>query len=136
MSYKLKDKIIVTEEFLNELITKSWQDAEAIQQQIDNIDTSTKLGSEVARLLKNTCTNYYVFIGCLEALNGKESAEQEDTQELCSLVPCEDVLAISMEPEETKITSPETVDNFEPFEYFVDFDEPSGEPLSDQDLYS
>jgi hypothetical protein len=141
MEYNLKDKIEITEEFLNDLIAKNWQEVEALQQQIANIDTSSKLGTAVAKLLKNTCTNYYVLIGCLETLAESPDAELEaQEQEIESEVTNDTVTTEStvddvIEPEITQLADVETNANFEPFEYFVDFDEPSGEPISDQDLY-
>ena len=145
MEYSLKDKIEVTEEFLNELIIKNWQEAEALQQQIANIDTSTKLGVEVVKVLKNTCTSYYVLIGCLETLveNPKTDIEvyERETEleatdnDVVHELTANDVVE-TVEPEATQVDNVETNADFEPFEYFVDFDEPSGEPISDQDLYS
>lgn len=142
MNYTLKEKITVTEDFINELISKSWQETETIQQQIANIDTSTRLGAEVAKLLKNTCTTYYVLIGCLEALLenpeviDSEAVEQPVVQNNAESEAIEDELAAEYTPYKgTSNAQIITTDNFEPFEYFVDFDEPSGEPLSDKDLY-
>ena len=142
MNFELKHKITVTEDFLNELIMKSWQDAEAIQQQIANIDTSTSLGVEVVNLLRNTCTSYYVLAGCLEALvenpeiSYNKMAEREGSQVQFEPESCTDSSAVYTSTAEEKAKSIETTHNFEPFEYFVDFDEPSGEPISDQDLYN
>jgi hypothetical protein len=143
MKYNLKDKIEVTEEYLNELISKSWQEAESIQQQIANIDTSTQLGAEVVRLLNNTCTNYYVLIGCLESLaegNMPKPAVEitnkvNPMQDATELEIPQDSLSIDYLPVDTRNGSVENDTDFEPFEYFVDFDEPSGEPLSDEDIY-
>lgn len=141
MEYNLKDKIVVDETFISDLIAKNWQEVESLQQQVANIDTSTKLGAKMAELLKNTCTSYYVLIGCLENLaDGAEvspvdlPAEPEvksnpqlepdfEFGEVEILVDSDDLYRV---PEE----------DFEPFEYFVDFDEPTGEPLTDKDLYN
>lgn len=141
MEYSLRDKIEVTEEFLNDLIAKNWQEVEAIQQQIANIDTSSKLGASVAKLLKNTCTNYYVLIGCLETLAENPETvldvhEQETELEAANgIVTTEPTVDDTIELKVTQVDNVETNTDFEPFEYFVDFDEPSGEPISDQDLY-
>jgi hypothetical protein len=142
MNYNLKDKLEVTEELLNDLITKSWQEAEALQQQAANIDTSTQLGVEVVRLLKNTCTNYYVLIGCLEALaenteihSTSVDAEPETVQDTAVQELYDDQEKIEPGPGEVSVPGAENINDFEPFEYFVDFDEPSGEPISDKDLY-
>ncbi len=141
MEYNLKDKIEVTEEFLNDLIVKNWQEVEALQQQIANIDTSSKLGTDIAKLLKNICTNYYVLIGCLETLAdnpdaGLEVHAQETEPEITTDVVATDPTADDViEPEALQVNDLESNADFEPFEYFVDFDEPSGDPISDQDLY-
>jgi hypothetical protein len=135
------NKIEVTNDFLTELIDKSWQESEAIQQQISNIDDSTKLGSDVIKLLKNTRTAYYVLIGCLETLAENpntvleapatelEATAAQNTQEQ------ETAVETTYIDEQKNISDLDTTVNFEPFEYFVDFDEPSGAPISDQDLY-
>ena len=146
MNYNLKEKIEVNEEFLTDLIAKSWQESEAIQQQAANIDTSTKLGAEVARLLKNACTNYYVLIGCLEALTESTSIDCYNTcnkidVDMPQIVDEPDKLEAEQELEsESEDSLIPTMNNelnaeFEPFEYFVDFDEPAGAPLTDDDLY-
>ena len=144
MEYNLKDKIVVDETFISDLIAKNWQEVESLQQQAANIDTSTKLGAEIEKLLKNTCTNYYVLIGCLENLaDGAEVTSVE--------VPAE-----AVEPEVKSDPQPESdfefgeakilvdsddlyrvpEEDFEPFEYFVDFEDPVGDPLTDKDLYN
>lgn len=142
MEYNLKDKIEITEEFLNNLIAKNWQEVEAIQQQIANIDTGSKLGANVAKLLKNTCTNYYVLIGCLETLVENPETELEVHNQETESETANDIMTTELtvneviEPKVAQVDNVETNADFEPFEYFVDFDEPSSEPISDQDLYS
>lgn len=141
MQYNLKEKIEITEEFLNELIAKSWQETETIQQQIANISTNTKLGEEVVKLLKNTCTSYYVLIGCLETLleNSKHGkvyeVEPNTLQDVTELKDVNEYTVQENNSSKTLNLQTEATADFEPFEYFVDFEEPSGEPLSDQDLY-
>ena len=141
MEYSLKDKIEVTEEFLTDLIAKNWQETEALQQQIANIDTSTQLGAEVAKILKNTCTNYYVLIGCLETLvenpETELDAHEQETEPKAAndIVTTEPTVNDVIAQEVVQVDDAETNVDFEPFEYFVDFDEPSGSPISDQDLY-
>lgn len=141
MQYNLKEKIIVTKEFLNELISKSWQDTDALAQQAANIDTSTNLGAAVAKFLKNTCTNYYILIGCLETLaenpdiDNTERTEIETLQNTIQPEVFEEPTIIEGEPNEALSLLAGHSEDFEPFEYFVDFDEPAGDPLSDEDLY-
>jgi len=146
-TYELKDKIKITKDFLNDLEVKSWQDIEHLQHQIENIET-TKENIALVQLLKNLLTSYYVFIGGLENLTSDASLAAED----CAVpnAPVETpVVEVAVEPKVTadielnyEASYDEVPDNtkihstdFEPFEYFVDFDEPSGEPISDEDLY-
>lgn len=138
MSYNLKDKIKVTEEFLVDLITKSWQDAEALQRQADNIDTDTTIGYEVVKALQNISTAHYVLAGCLEEIADKfnDSCLYTITDASVATEATPSLSEPAEEPDETlsTVSIDEAVD-FEPFEYFIDFDEPSGDPISDHDLY-
>lgn len=137
MQYNLKDKIEVTDEFLNELISKSWQEADILKQQIANININTSRGSEVAKLLKNTCTSYYVLIGCLEELLCKEEISFDKLENPAAEPVVQSIEEPALESDDF-ITTPIDVDIddvSEPFEYFVDFDEPIGDPISDEDLY-
>lgn len=138
----LKDKIAVTKEFLNELETKSWQEIEHLQNQIANIE-DTQENLQLIQLLKNLLTSYYVFTGGLENFTDIKAvykipeftnnvyAEKElptVKSEIKTDLYDDDMLEVSStnSPESPKI---------EPFEYFIDFDEPSGDPISDEDLY-
>ena len=139
MDYDLKDKIQVTPELLGELANKGWQEIEQLQAQIANIETNRKSSSLIA-LLKNLLTSYYVFVGGIENLD-KVATEQSifDDQEIKKDFLLPDDLATKEEKTAIKVSKPDYAANtgsFEPFEYFVDFDEPSGEPLSDEDLYN
>jgi hypothetical protein len=135
MEYNLKDKIEVNNEFISDLTAKSWQEVEALQQQIANIDMSTRLGNEVVKALRSVCTGYYVLIGCLEALT--EAEETDTIEDKPEGILDEPVL--DTDDSEDFLTAPivkEASADFEPFEYFVDFDEPTGLPLADEDLYN
>lgn len=142
-TYNLKDKIQVTSEFLSNLEAKSWQEIEHLQAQIANIEVDQK-SAPLINLLKNLLTSYYVFAGGLENL----SSEPIPTDIAYAEKPEEKVLPLADVKLETPIEDPPiedpirdlsddniVTDTFEPFEFFVDFDEPSGEPLSDEDLY-
>ena len=114
---------------------------EYLQNQVINIE---KENSEVLQLLNNLLTSYYVFIGGIENLIDKPiisvkpavelTKEKEDTPQ--------EIIINKSEPEffednmtfEDEVAKQEELD-FEPFEYFVDFEEPTGEPISDEDLY-
>lgn len=140
--YCLKDKILITKEFLADLESKGWQEIEGLQSQIANIEANSE-NTTLIQLLKNLLTSYYVFIGGLENL----SSGNADFAATISEVPlnvtkevytdkAETDLSIIKEPEADLYPQEVLKDNsFEPFEYFVDFDEPTGEPLSDEDLY-
>jgi hypothetical protein len=161
MGIVLKDKIKIDKNFIDDLIAKSWQDSESIQNQIDSIEVDSAVAAKTVKLLKDLLTSYYVFTGCLENIENEsiEVAEPIKATEPKVIVPKKPV-AIPEEPVEVKtpefvipadeidITAPVTNFNStyndtvytdiasEPFEYFVDFDEPTGEPLTDDDLYN
>ena len=137
MNIVLKDKIKIDNNFVNDLIAKSWQDSESLQNQIDSIEVNSPQAAKVVKLLKDLLTSYYVFTGCLENIehepvNGTELATE----------PMEEPISIPEEPAYENTSDLDMLDEFdkeptnEPFEYFVDFDEPIGEPLTDDDLYN
>lgn len=145
MEYTLKDKIPVTKEFLEELTNKGWQDIEHLQAQIaniDNIEENTKL----IQLFKNLLTSYYIFVGGLENLDSEnitvkklELAKEPTVIEMPAEKTTRDT-EMAKDPLLDTIVFDEpikkaTSDDIEPFEYFVDFDEPVGDPWTDDDLY-
>ena len=140
MEYSLKDKIIITKDFLNDLEVRSWQEIENLQNQITNIEP-TDYNSKVIQLLKSLLTSYYVFAGGLENLNSEEimtmvpKQVEEPSLEIEVVIPKPEAYDIdTFEPVSlSKEIDQEVVD---PFEYFVDFDDPVGEPLTDDDLYN
>ena len=140
MGIVLKDKIKVDKNFIDDLITKSWQDSESIQNQINSIEVDSAVATKTVKLLKDLLTSYYVFTGCLENI------ENESIDGIMKTEPVPvTVEAPKVAPEEpVKVATPK-IDilpeldyetEAEPFEYFVDFDEPTGEPLTDDDLYN
>lgn len=143
MNIVLKDKIKVDKNFINDLIAKSWEDSESIQNQIDSIEIDSEVAAKAVKLLKDLLTSYYVFTGCLENLENEPIEVVEPIKAIEPEVIVPEKLAII--PEEPVKVMPD-IDIFseldtdeadsEPFEYFVDFDEPVGEPLTDDDLYN
>jgi hypothetical protein len=139
MSIVLKDKIRVDTNFINDLIAKSWEESESIQNQIDSIEVDSDTAVKVVKLLKELLTGYYVFTGCLENLANEPI---DITKAEPAPVMAEAPKAIPKGP--AKMVAPNAdilpeldyESEAEPFEYFVDFDEPTGEPLTDDDLYS
>ena len=84
-------------------------------------------------------TSYYVFAGRLESLLtdlDKKDLIDTDFKKINDITePAE--LDISLKETEPEIEKcPNKADKaFEPFEYFVDFDDPVGKPLTDADIY-
>jgi hypothetical protein len=138
MHIKLKSKIDITKDFLNDLIAKSWTEIEQLQNQLNNIEANEE-AYNVRRLLENLLTSYYVFVGGLENLTDKKTPETLSTapetldiSEPNELLPEEnipvvDLTGLAIEPDKSE--------DFEPFEYFVDFEDPSGDPITDEELY-
>lgn len=133
MEYTLKDKLNVTKEFLNELTEKSWQEIEHIQNQLTNLDDSVK-SNQVRKLLSNLLTSYYVFVGGLENFDATDFVSEIPMEMPDEPTVTEEPASVS-EPIELLQAPTEKLEISEPFEYFVDFDEPIGEPLTDKDLY-
>lgn len=137
MDIELKEKIPVTPELLNDLVSKSWLELEHLQAQANNLDNNPALKT----LLNNLITSYYVFIGGIENLQVGITTMQQPP------VSTSDELQKKLEPdilddlvfdkdEIVHVTHDEpALETTKPFEYFVDFDEPVGDPLSDDDLY-
>ena len=147
--YCLKDKILITKDFLRELESKSWQEIEVLQNQIANIDDNEE-NTVILQLLKSLLTSYYVFIGGLENLTETSLSTKTTVGKDLSIDTIEPVMVAKLDEDTLdgtfevpsnaqtiKIPQIKAEENaFEPFEYFVDFDEPLGEPISDEDLYS
>ena len=145
MNIVLKDKIKIDNNFITDLISRSWQDSENIQNQINSIEVNSTQSINIVKLLKDLLTSYYVFIGCLENLENEpiEVSTPEIVQP--EIVQQENSVKIPSAPTETISGADalaefdidtEAVESNTPFEYFVDFDEPTGEPLTDEDLYN
>ena len=143
MKYDLKDKLVIDRKFLKDLEEKSWLEIEHLQNQIANIEASEE-NSTIIKLLKNLLTSYYIFTGGLENLDSeacvsKVSNKIDDKKEVMPEIDKtsdEDYLADIVFDEPATKTSEPVNDYAEPFEYFVDFDEPIGDPLTDDDLYN
>ncbi len=140
MGIMLKDKIKVDKNFIDDLITKSWQDSESIQNQIDCIEVDSAIATKTVRLLKDLLTSYYVFAGCLENIENESTDVAIKAEPMSAAVKATKVV----QEEPIKVAGAEVdilpeldyAADAEPFEYFVDFDEPTGEPLTDDDLYN
>ena len=140
-TYCLKEKLSITKDFLDDLTNKSWSEIESLQSQIANID-NTNENTALIQLLNNLLTSYYVFVGGLENLlvNNKNSLlnTKITSDKKLELLKDDDFKSEPLdleEPSYTAIRQEADTTNFEPFEYFVDFEEPSGIPITDKDLY-
>ena len=137
MNYELKDKLNLTKELLEELAKKSWQEIEYLQAQITNLAESPA-NNNLRQLLKNLLTSYYIFTGGIETLMSEptntvvESIEKPKQES--AVLQIEDTSGIDTIA--TPFVNEFTVDTENNFEYFVDFDDPIGEPLTDNDLYN
>lgn len=144
MNYELKDKIAATDDFLNELAAKSWQDIDHLQAQITNL-ADGQINDRLKQLYKNLLTSYYVFVGGVETLLSNTAIDSAQLE-----VPANDEVVIDLVADGTAPTIIDAEDNFvtddgntkedlveiDPFEFYVDFDDPIGDPLTDDDLYS
>ena len=136
MEYTLKEKLSATKSFVDSLTEKSWQEIEHLQIQLANL-TDTKDSKKVKQLLKNLLTSYYIFVGGLENLDNSSNQEPVEIHEpVANTTVMEYEPEVATENEDITIVSPTEPEFSEPFEYFVDFDEPVGEPLTDKDLYN
>ena len=69
----------------------------------------------------------------LEVSSEEEPVSEEEVEESEEEVEIEDEVEVEVEPQKIVKNVPA---DFEAFEYFVDFDEPEGEALTDDDLYN
>jgi hypothetical protein len=144
MNYELKDKLTITKELLETLESKGWQEIEYLQAQITNLADSS-VNDKLRQLLKSLLTSYYVFTGGIETLTSEpintivepiEKPIQEPVPEL-SVENASDIEnSFDNQDIGTSLVNKPTVDVEDNFEYFVDFDDPVGEPLTDDDLYN
>lgn len=148
MNYELKEKINITQELLSELEMKSWQEIEYLQAQLDNL-AEGPVNEALRELFKNLLTSYYVFTGGLENLNNEKTfvkasdfenktyTEKELTVDMPIQTPTKaNICPVDVDNTTRSLHTVETKHvESEPFEYFVDFDEPLGDPISDEDLY-
>lgn len=129
-------KTIMDNIFLNELLKQSWLDIENLQKQIDTIESDSPQSRELIEIIKDFLTSNLIYAGCLENLLAKaqKSYKEKETKiDLSNIADDNKILDLEDSIDNNRIDTP-TID-FEPFEYFVDFDEPQGEPLTDEELY-
>ena len=146
MNYELKDKLNMTNGLLTELTTKGWQEIEYLQAQIANI-ADNPANTKLRQLLKNLLTSYYVFTGGIETLESEFTGIIAPHENIKAAEPTQGTLPELDVDKPDEITTAndfsytlntESTENEinDPFEYFVDFDDPIGEPITDKDLYN
>jgi hypothetical protein len=144
MEYALKDKLSITKDFLKDLEEKSWLEIEHLQNQITNIEDNAE-NKALIQLLKNLLTGYYIFVGGLENLDSNITTNKaidavlpgkEDTPKVVDTTDDDYLADLVFDEPVIEKSEPVINDYSEPFEYFVDFDEPIGDPLTDDDLYN
>lgn len=134
------DKINVDKELLSDIISKAWHDIEDIKSQVDMLSNEDYKTNEFKKLLTNLLTNYYVFVGCTENMltdfdDIKQAIIEPESKETGNAITVPLELHDIGVNKDTQDEFKPDIDNFEPFEYFVDFDEPFGEKITDEDLY-
>lgn len=127
-------KTIMDNIFLNELLKQSWLDIENLQKQIDTIESTSPQSRELIEIIKDFLTSNLVYVGCLENLLTK--TQKSNLEKEIKLVDDKKVLDLEEPLENSRINNSTADTDFEPFEYFVDFEEPQGDPLTDEDLYN
>lgn len=132
MEYTLKDKLDATKDFIEELTEKGWQEIEYLQSQLTNL-ADTEESKKVGKLLNSLLTSYYVFVGGLENLDNSESYTVSAEP---NIEPCLEPESYENVVTNTSLVPEDKQDYAEPFEYFVDFEEPTGDPITDDDLYN
>lgn len=114
-------------ETIEPLLTRGWLEIEALQTQLSALDSEAV--PELYGLTQNLLTSYYIYVGGLETLKDQPSTIKNNIQKsdtsVNSPVVSETAQQLEVEAETTST----------PFEYFVDFDEPIGPPLTDDDIY-
>lgn len=138
MDINVKTKVPVSQELIDDLISKGWQEIENLQNQIAILDLDSNGALSLQQTLKNLLTSYYVFTGSLEGAELQTGQTEPDIKEYGQLeTPEEPNLPVGVpEDDFAEVDLPNATVDFEPFEFFVDFDEPTGEPLTDKDLYN
>lgn len=130
------DSISINSKFLENMLNQGWLEIENLQGQINSLKEDESMQA-VSKLLTKLLTSYYIFVGGLETLidNTNSINDPEETS-----VETKNTTYTNDKVQDTDISkdlnTSSNDDVFEPFEYFVDFDEPSGIALTDEDLYN
>ena len=129
------NSISINSKFLENMLNQGWLEIENLQRQINSLKEDESMQA-VSNLLTKLLTSYYIFVGGLESLTDNTSSinDPEKTSVETKNTTCTNDMVQDTDISKDLNTSNDDV--FEPFEYFVDFDEPSGIALTDEDLYN
>lgn len=146
----LKEEQIRQEElpitFITSFVSRGWEEVGMLKEQIKALkeEFGGKGIEKIEEIFQGLIDAYLINIGQLELFlhendyvevpeieeeKVEEPVEEEETEEE---VEIEDEVEVEVEPQKIVKNVPA---DFEAFEYFVDFDEPEGEALTDDDLY-
>lgn len=156
----LKEEQIKQEElpitFITSFVSRGWEEVGMLKEQIKALkeEFGGKNIAKIEEILQGLIDAYLINIGQLELfLHENDYVEvpeiEEEKEEKVEEPAKEDEVEVAAEEEEVEIedeieaeveVEPQSVvrqtpGDFEAFEYFVDFDEPEGDPLTDDDLY-
>lgn len=148
----VKEKLPVS--FYSDRISSLWGESGALKGCIDTLGQCYTDADEAISILSDLMDSYLIAIGRLEALAAGNvglavpEVETEVLEPAKADITIEDVddfedeitptapTPADLDDEELMDTNPDTEASAEQFEYFVDFDEPKGPPLTDEDLYN
>lgn len=147
----VKEKLPVS--FYSDRISSLWGESGALKGCIETLGQYYTDADEAISILSDLMDSYLIAIGRLEALAAgnvglsvpEVEAEElkpakadiaiEDVDDFEDEVAPVDAATTDFDDEEIIDTKSDVETSTEPFEYFVDFDEPQGPPLTDEDLY-
>lgn len=151
-----QDELPIT--FITSFVSRGWEEVGMLKEQIKALKTEFKNVDKIEEILQGLIDAYLINIGQLELFLQEndyvevpevEETETEESEKSEEEVEAEEepevkVIKVEVPEEEEKDEENETgrvvmqpaPKDFEAFEYFVDFDEPSGDPLTDDDIYN
>ena len=149
----LKEEQIRQEElpitFITSFVSRGWEEVGMLKEQIKALkeEFGGKGIEKIEEIFQGLIDAYLINIGQLELFlhendyvevpeieeeKVEEPAEEDEAEEEFET---EDEIEAEVEVEPQRVVR-QTPGDFEAFEYFVDFDEPEGEALTDDDLYN
>lgn len=147
----LKEEQIRQEElpitFITSFVSRGWEEVGMLKEQIKALkeEFGGKGIEKIEEIFQGLIDAYLINIGQLELFlhendyvevpeieeeKVEEPVEEEETEEEVGI---DDEVEVEVEPQKIVKNVPA---DFEAFEYFVDFDEPEGKALTDEDLYN